>query len=1768
MIYFILLIVAIIYEFNKIIIITGRLPNHCYNYTCYNGFCFFNTCICNPGWTGLYCETCFGRIKITKNKGYISDGTGNYKLMSNCTWVITNKNDRNYKNSHIIPIRLRLNSFSTECGWDYLYIHDGDSIYSPLIGSFSGSKSYRNIRNFPDLVANSGTAYIHFFSDDSYVKSGFNISYWNGNECILSNCSGNGICSNGNCDCNKGWKGKDCEISCTLHPECYYMYPNITTINISSEYKVDSNYPFIVSLSNGPTKAAHSLTDDNMGGLYVIGGYNFDAQIFPFYRRNSPFKRSDTYIYRFDTSTLKWTPIYQQIANMKNPLLGHSAIFHKGKIFVFGGHEMNGNILNDNLSPLQIYDLKTKRWMTNSYNHYGDRGDSYNITTIFDDVSKSYFESIQNQYNQKYNFSNNYFSNLQKHEPIPVTGHTSHLVYLTRNEYLMVVIFGYNPIYGFVPYVQEYNIDDQKWAIYYPNSMGPIIMGRAGHSSIYDKVKNLIYILGGVSNSYYSSLTTSSSEFYVYDPLLRIWKILESSPYKLYMHQSISLFGLILVYGGQAQYKFNQSRFACQSSIFLAYDTYANEWHTLPYPLSPLIKDRIAHSSIIIDNKWYIHGGFNGIILNDTLIINFKQHLLKCYRHISEFMFMLTLKYKTFYTNGSYVNASLISKFLQYPNFNETNFMDKNKSITHSFIKNIRYMFKEFLAQNTDSDLGTQTTKDGNYEYSDILIPVCLLRLLNQDSLAKARSPFDHDCEISTQPFHAHPQNQSRSPKIHKVPDYYSNFLRMAALSLPLSLNTPFKNYPASSLSLFDALFKLHPVIESGANDSINLKTYQNTDLHESLDLSMESPCRNIDDCINCLSTLWDCTWCINDIGCIPQSLLKGGICPSTVPTNRYKNVDDFGNGINLGFLYFRTSLSQHAIRYYNESVKSNIIATQNVMQCPILTSKICEMHSNCYSCNKNPICLWTFYVHYRCISLLIFKTTLYNSSSIINTQLSSNPPSYTNQTASDQSSNGSYFTENKKILLRSCNAPCNHYRDCWNCTKQKCLWCSTFSKCIDPYVYSLLYPFGQCFFWISLPYKCPFLFTDPMQQSSSIDALNSNDNEMNPKTNYKYENSMFYDINDLYRNINSNNNNCLFYKSCVDCQNDPACGWCNDISNTGKGKCLPGGYKGPVKPYITLEYPSISNDLSSHSEFSPTSKNNFLFSVKNNRDYKKWNNNHVNKIYGEGLMRSRKDMMDQINFDSLSEYQRDLGLTCSVENWHFLECPICRCNGHSVCSDGTKICEKCQNNTDGSGCEKCSSGYFGDARNGGLCRKCKCNNHASTCNHITGACHCRTKGIIGTNCQYCDTINHYVGNPGSGGTCYYTLTTDYMFTFNLTKPEDQYYTGINMMNRLEKPDNAIEFKISCSGLPKMNISYLRDTSNEMVELIANESCKTKSIELNSRYFTVGAKNITFYIRLYKFEVPIWIMVSFSNTPKLDILQFFITFLSCFLFLLFVAAVSWKVKQKYDIYRRRQRLFIEMEQMATRPFSSLYLYLESKHPSFYIGKKKKNRPTPIALEPLIDESSAVLSVIVRLPTSKDKYGNPITPHGASGLGLGSTLVSMGTLNLFPDSTHKAQYSDQNFANDKPEATTHKQFLKNYLQYFNYHGPDLSAQNNHNNQSCISNVPISILTTPHNIAPASNCYNNQTQSQIQQHSNWFSNIYNTIINSNTIRNNLNRSNSESNNNIMIYDVNHIRFWGSLRHIFINGFNIRPRPHPISNLDDNIHTPIQNNNQILI
>lgn len=352
----------------------------------------------------------------------------------------------------------------------------------------------------------------------------------------------------------------------------------------------------------------------------------------------------------------------------------------------------------------------------------------------------------------------------------------------------------------------------------------------------------------------------------------------------------------------------------------------------------------------------------------------------------------------------------------------------------------------------------------------------------------------------------------------------------------------------------------------------------------------------------------------------------------------------------------------------------------------------------------------------------------------------------------------------------------------------------------------------------------------------------------------------------------------------------------------------------------------------------------------------------------------------------------------CPVSHWHFSLCPDCQCNGHSNCLS-PNVCHKpCKHLTEGTHCQYCMAGYYGNPINGGNCTPCSCHSHSVFCNRESGKCHCTTKGITGHHCEKCDEQNNYMGNPQEeGGTCFYNLTMGYQYTFNMSKPDDRFYTRINFMNVPMTPDIDVEFMIQCQETALVNISIGSSTIS-IRNLHERLECGNFKLRFPHDENLFGIENTTFYVHVFAFSTPFVLQISFSQHRTLDLLQFFVTFSSCFLTLLIIAAILWKIKQKYDLYRRRQQLFVEMEQMASRPFAGVVIQInrDQTHSNSKDNCNKfNNNPTPIALEPCSTGKAAILSLIVRLPTG----GMHCPPAGQTGIAIASALVSLGTVPL-------------------------------------------------------------------------------------------------------------------------------------------------------------------------
>ncbi|XP_061693788.1 attractin-like protein 1 isoform X4 [Syngnathoides biaculeatus] len=407
---------------------------------------------------------------------------------------------------------------------------------------------------------------------------------------------------------------------------------------------------------------------------------------------------------------------------------------------------------------------------------------------------------------------------------------------------------------------------------------------------------------------------------------------------------------------------------------------------------------------------------------------------------------------------------------------------------------------------------------------------------------------------------------------------------------------------------------------------------------------------------------------------------------------------------------------------------------------------------------------------------------------------------------------------------------------------------------------------------------------------------------------------------------------NCSGVRTCAECLERPECGWCGDPADTGSGVCVEGSYRGPLKPADAKAGPR-------------------------NR----------NMVLDQGLCRA------------------DRGY-----NWAFLQCPSCQCNGHSGCVNGS-VCEHCGNLTAGTQCQNCMAGYYGDPINGGKCSACRCNSHANVCHANTGKCFCSTKGIKGEQCQLCDSENRYLGNP-LRGTCYYNLLIDYQFTFSLLQEDDRNYTAINFMATPEQANKNLDMSINASNNFDLNITWsLSSTagtiSGEEMSITARRNIKEHRDSFSCEQFRFKQRrNVTFFIYVSNFSWPVKIQIAFSQQNSImDLVQFFVTFFSCFLSLLLVAAVVWKVKQTCWASRRREQLLRERQQMASRPFASVAVALEAC-PDRQAWLQAA--PKAIAMEPCWGSRAAVLTVLMFLP--RMSCGTP--PPGQSGVAIASALA--------------------------------------------------------------------------------------------------------------------------------------------------------------------------------
>lgn len=350
------------------------------------------------------------RRVFTNSWGVITDGPigSNYTQDSHCEWLIKANSSNKF-------ITLTFGSMGTECSYDYVFVYDGDSFKSPLLGSFSGNTEPQQV------ISSSGYMLILLYSDTNYVLDGFKAEF-SITDCP-NNCSDHGVCFNNLCTCDSDWGGFDC--SKKLCPEdCGHEYGRgycdkgicVCSSGYSGQACSLNNTDLVgnkwhwLSHSEGglSPRAAHTAVYvESTDSLYVFGGYNLNEilsslEIYSFQNSTWTDEHGQALPYKslvssVDPSTIaqlikyagptwehKWglnnrTSLFRnvlfihpnttysrrkqrhsRVPESLKPMAryGHAACAVSDGFVIFGGKLINGSLSND----LWLYNVNTRHW--------------------------------------------------------------------------------------------------------------------------------------------------------------------------------------------------------------------------------------------------------------------------------------------------------------------------------------------------------------------------------------------------------------------------------------------------------------------------------------------------------------------------------------------------------------------------------------------------------------------------------------------------------------------------------------------------------------------------------------------------------------------------------------------------------------------------------------------------------------------------------------------------------------------------------------------------------------------------------------------------------------------------------------------------------------------------------------------------------------------------------------------------------------------------------------------------------------------------------------------------------------------------------------------------------------------------------------------------------------------------------------------------------------------------------------------------------------
>jgi hypothetical protein len=346
----------------------------------------------------------------------------------------------------------------------------------------------------------------------------------------------------------------------------------------------------------------------------------------------------------------------------------------------------------------------------------------------------------------------------------------------------------------------------------------------------------------------------------------------------------------------------------------------------------------------------------------------------------------------------------------------------------------------------------------------------------------------------------------------------------------------------------------------------------------------------------------------------------------------------------------------------------------------------------------------------------------------------------------------------------------CSDYSDCAKCSKNKnCAWIDLLSVCVlrsrNFHKHSRIVNSSQCFVPCAKLATCSDCMTRQNHCSwchglkRCIDKASS--------TSYSIYGQCVALIGSLGGISSCDHVNCGLATDCKKCLSEPYrhCGWCYPEENPSEGRCISGDFG---TPYVEGGCKAIGDKWAiAHGNDSSTELGMWKWSYSHCPDMMECELEidfcsenatctntfdffecHCKRGFKGNGFECQKTCYEECQHGKCSGYP-EYKCECKL-GWTGVACnESCRCHGHSHCSKGIGLCDRCHNYTKGKFCQFCIEGSFGDATSSRGCQPCQCNGHGDEekhlCNVSTGVCYCLPT-YQGPNCESCERL--YYGNP------------------------------------------------------------------------------------------------------------------------------------------------------------------------------------------------------------------------------------------------------------------------------------------------------------------------------------------------------------------------------------------------------------------------------------